>query len=221
MEAAGFEGLMRTLKIDDSRLASYDVDLATSYADLASLKGTIESQLTVLSGMLTSLAADMHTPLVRDGFPRSDIDVVGIRLVRVRIIRLQNDLKKVCERLAVAMGAVFASGATPTLNGHTDEKMIRQVVIDKEPPFAIATEVDPRGPAFAGGLRDQDLIVSVDGNITANNHNQLSAVAERVRSSQGSPVRLTVLRDGSPMDVSVLPSPWEGQGLLGCRLVLF
>lgn len=221
MEAAGFEGLMRTLNVDDSRLAPYDVNLDSSYAALATLKDKIESQLTVLSGMLSSLNADMRTPLVRDGFPRSDIDVVGIRLVRVRIIRLQNDLKNVCARLATAMEAVFASGASPTLNGHVNESGALEVIADKETPFAIVTEVDARGPAYAGGLRDQDLVVSVDGDITANNHNQLSAVATRVRSSQGTPIRLTILRNGNSMNVSVLPSPWVGQGLLGCRLVLF
>lgn len=36
----------------------------------------------------------MDTPLVdREGFPRADIDVAGVRTARVQVIRLRNDLK--------------------------------------------------------------------------------------------------------------------------------
>lgn len=42
----------------------------------------------------------MNTPLVlQDGFPRSDIDVVKIRNIRINIIRIRNDLSLIISEI--------------------------------------------------------------------------------------------------------------------------
>lgn len=225
MEEAGFRGLMSSLNIDDARLAPYDVEAEGLLLNgLVRLKAVIEDQLSLLGNMLDALSADMETPLTIDGFPRSDIDVVGIRLVRIRIIRGQNDLKEVMRRLGQEMEKVFASGngQVPQIKGVSVPRESKQVKAPSEPkPFAIATQVHPQGPAYTDGIRDQDMIVSVDGEIDASNQQQLGALARHVRNHENLPIRVSVVRGGTVAEIVVTPRTWSGPGIMGCRFVLF
>lgn len=72
-----------------------------SFEQLSLYRKQLDGDLTLLFSYLNdTLNADMNTPLLTgDGFPRADIDIIQIRLCRVKIIKLQNDYKWISETL--------------------------------------------------------------------------------------------------------------------------
>lgn len=74
---------------------------AMSFEELSKYRKELDDDLAFLFSYLkNTLHADMDTALLTgDGFPRSDIDVVQIRLCRVKIIKLQNDYRWISETL--------------------------------------------------------------------------------------------------------------------------
>lgn len=85
---------------------------------LMSEKTKVEGQLDDLIMVLESHNATMETPLVMpDGFPRADIDVHQVRIVRSQIIRLRNDLKKIMDDLQVALIEHHSKQAGNQTNG--------------------------------------------------------------------------------------------------------
>ena len=74
---------------------------AMSFEELSKYRKELDEDLSFLFSYLkNTLHADMDTPLLSgDGFPRSDIDIVQVRLCRVKIIKLQNDYKWISETL--------------------------------------------------------------------------------------------------------------------------
>lgn len=85
---------------------------------LISEKTKVEGQLDDLIMVLESHNATMETPLVMpDGFPRADIDVHQVRIVRSQIIRLRNDLKKIMDDLQVALIEHHSKQAGNQTNG--------------------------------------------------------------------------------------------------------
>ncbi|KAG7867712.1 hypothetical protein KL918_002309 [Ogataea parapolymorpha] len=91
---------MSVLNLDVVPSTEPDALASMDLAQLASLRSRIEAQIDTLHARLYAQNADMDTPLVSDdGFPRSDIDVVQIRLLRTQIIRLRNDWRLVSDAL--------------------------------------------------------------------------------------------------------------------------
>lgn len=94
----------------------------------------------------------MDTPLVdREGFPRSDIDVAGVRTARVQIIRLRNDLKDVSREMeglvhrGLPRGEEGANGA----GGEDEHMQDGEEEGDGVKPFAKVDAVAPGSPAEA------------------------------------------------------------------------
>ena len=87
--SGSFQGLMRSLNLDSEQFKEYDdIDFESlNFIQLSHVKDEIENQLNILFDLLRhKYNADMDTPLVTpDGFPRSDLDVVTIRLLRIRL----------------------------------------------------------------------------------------------------------------------------------------
>lgn len=83
------------------QIVSRDQLSNTSFEDLTTYRQQIDDDLTILFNHLQStLKCDMNTSLLTlDGYPRSDIDVVQVRLCRSKIIKLQNDYKWISETL--------------------------------------------------------------------------------------------------------------------------
>ncbi|KAL5240806.1 hypothetical protein ACI65C_008216 [Semiaphis heraclei] len=78
-------------------------------------KEKLEQQLKALGEVLESHRVDMDEPLVDDqDFPRNDIDVYQIRLLRGSIIRTRNDLKAIMDRIEKSLNAYF------TQSNHND-----------------------------------------------------------------------------------------------------
>lgn len=76
-----------------------------SFEELSNYRKQLDNDLLLLFNHLQNdLHSDMESNLITgDGFPRTDIDVVQVRLCRVKIIKLQNDYKWISETLLEKM----------------------------------------------------------------------------------------------------------------------
>ena len=104
-------------------------------------KDNIQAELETHYSILKSHDCTMSTPLLDSkGFPRGDIDIYAIRLSRVRIIELQNDMTKVMDDIKAALESLHSQQADdedePTASGDEDAK-----------PFARVDGVMPGSPA--------------------------------------------------------------------------
>lgn len=215
-----FHGLMKDLNLE-SRFGAYDTEFtALDFPALSALKVDLEAQLGILFDLLhNKYGVDMQTPLVRDGFPRSDIDVVSVRLIRVKIIRVRNDHKRVLLELEQKMIAHFqlqtTSGAD-TIVVDVQDSLDKPTSPLTNVPFALIQEVAYGSPAEACGLRNNDKLVRFD-DVTVTNHNRLQAIPSRVKADV--PVTVEVVRDDDLVELTLTPRVWAGRGVLGCRLV--
>ncbi|KAK6457600.1 putative 26S proteasome regulatory subunit [Scheffersomyces xylosifermentans] len=224
-----FRGLMKSLNLDETQFKSYRTDFALlDFQQLSTTKEDIESQLSILFDVLKNkYGADMNTKLVtRDGFPRSDIDVVSIRLIRVKVIRLRNDHKQILELLNDKLIEEFANRRAAEPQTDTNDVQTSQATESRQEvsrytvPFALVKDVADNGPAYTSGLRDGDKIIVFDEDIHAANHGKLANVVSRVRNSINKSVKVDVLRGTERLVLDLKPTPnWGGQGVLGCRLV--
>lgn len=207
-----FAGAMKALNLD---MAQPDILQLPhmNYLELAAVKRHIESSLeTLFDLLLHEYRFDETLPLVIDGFPRNDVDVVSIRLLRARIIKLRNDHKQVLHHIETQLAEKLAPGSTPE-NSQTNHP--RPVAV----PFALVKSVLPSSPSDKAGLRSGDQIVTFDGEINATNHEKLAAVGRRVQERKNKPLSVGLLRKGESVTLTLTPSDnWEGIGLLGCHI---
>ncbi|GAA6058041.1 hypothetical protein JCM3770_002935 [Rhodotorula araucariae] len=181
-------------------------------------RSTLEAQLDVYSAVLRANNIDMHAPLVDpEGFPRSDIDVAGVRTARVHILRLRNDLDAVLADLHQVVLRGLPRGPEPD-RASGDQRMQARDDAD-EAPFAQVDAVAPGSPADSAGIQRGDLVVAL-GTVTSANHDHLRAVAALVGRSEGATLPVVILRRGDRLELSLTPkSGWGGRGLLGCHIV--
>lgn len=211
-----FSGLMKSLNIDvqdynHTELAKLD------YLRLAEIKEEVELQLSSLFDTLKHRCnCDMDLPLVVDGFPRSDIDVLTVRLVRTKIIRLRNDHKCILHLIEEQLMKQL-QGGTDVNPGDSEEA---RAPVQKIIPFALVKSVVVSSPAERSGLKENDKIIVFGGDVHAGNHNKLTAVGNKVKSSVGKEIVVEVLRGSKKETLVLVPTTdWPGQGLLGCHIV--
>ena len=210
-------GIMRDLNIDS--LPHVDSFPSMSFEQLVSTKKLLDTRLYQLFDILLGeLRADMNTPLTVDGFPRSDIDVVGIRLVRVNIIRLRNDLLQVMQHIDKQLGEQLQKQVV------NESAEPQGAIRDEEPTqlFATVLSVDPKGPAAIAGLEEGDRVVMFK-NVTSSTEHKQDRVILAVRASIEGFLPVTVQRDtGSAthtLQLQLRPNDsWGGRGMLGCQV---
>ena len=137
----------------------------------------------MLSERLFVSQAEQNSPglngnlLDADGFPRSDIDIVQVRVQRNRLATLQTDYKTLTDNIEALLHVVLAKGessaasdrvdgargATPvgTSEGARLDTQRRERRAPLRVPFAVVDEVSPNGPAYVAGLLVGDKILAV------------------------------------------------------------
>lgn len=217
-----FKGIMKNLNIDYSLFKTYNTNFGElSLKELGTVKQEIEAQLNLLFDVLkTQYNANMQTPLLTpDGFPRNDVDVVGIRLVRVKIIRLRVEHKEVLTLLHEHLVSHFE-------NQTVDDNTEMEVDTPSEPlkethsiPFAAVQEVIEGSPAQVSGLKEGDKIILFD-DVNVGNHKKLADVLLKVRTNIDKAIRVEILRGSKNLTLELTPTNnWNGQGLLGCKII--
>lgn len=223
---SSFTGLMQTLNLDPIEFKEYkNINPRLTFQELEIIKQDIEKQLNILFDLLNhKYNCDMNTSLITsDGYPRNDIDVVSIRLIRVRIIRLKNDYKLILELIDDKMSQEFAQRQIDNPIGQDVEEEMNDSqsrrTIEYTIPFARVAEVVNGGPAFKAGLKENDEILLFDHDIHASNNNRLRNLVTRVKIGKTIPVEIK-RNQNEKVSLNLIPSDdWDGQGLLGCRLL--
>lgn len=80
-------------------------------------------------------------------------------------------------------------------------------------PFAIVDEIADSSPAVEDGLQLGDQIVKF-GNVEAGD-NLLQRLASVAQATQGCAIVVTVIRQGTVINLTMTPRTWSGRGLLG------
>lgn len=220
-----------------SKVESLTVD------ELMYLKNLIESTLSEHFDLLKNENADMNTSLVsEDGYPRDDIDVLQITLIRRNINFLRNDLRKMIDVLSIKLNSSFNNNN----NNNQQKKALKNtpkkaqesniIKIDDENnftiPFAILLEILPNSPIAKSGIKNNDKLISINNDIIVTNHDHLSKIklllSENGKEKEAEvPLYFKILRQDSDNnnDITyhyfrVIPTlNWENSnGLLGCKL---
>eukprot|EP00940_MAST-03C_sp_MAST-3C-sp2_P000898 g898.t1 len=160
-----------------------------------------------------------------EGFPRSDIDIHAIRIIRNERARMQTDHKIVMKQIeenlhklhsemahlramGVAEDTVSGKGrgnraTTEGASTKSSESATKSAatLIAEYRPFAEVKSVATDSPSYEAGMLVGDLIVRV-GTINTSNHRNLQAVGELVQSSINRAINVVVMRRHSESSVS-------------------
>lgn len=149
-------------------------------------KNDIEREIQSLSDILsTNDEVGLKGSLLdSEGFPRSDIDLVAVRMARNRIIRLNNDHRVVMTALEDALHQMHEILRQVGPNTGTDESVSfdHDAAPSIEPPqpvlvpFLLIDEVRPGSVAEQSGLEVNDLIAKF-GSVTACNFSSLKDIS--------------------------------------------
>jgi 26S proteasome non-ATPase regulatory subunit 9 len=152
------------------------------------------------------------------GFPRTDIDVLGVRTARHHILRLSNDHKALMAQMSDLLTRIHVQAAQEGLLPTPSSSTASDVLV----PFALVDGVAPESPAAESGLQRDDKILKV-GRVTHKTSSQpLQALSQLISQSEGASLPVTVERPGhnGPLELTLRPRKWDGgKGLLGCHIL--
>lgn len=112
---------------------------------------------------------------------------------------------------STAMDSGSNSQAVHDMSGGSISVM--DVDVDVSRPFAMVDEISEESPAAEDGLQLGDQIVKF-GNVEYGD-NLLPKLASEAQMNQNRPVSMTVMRQGTSINLTVTPRTWRGRGLLG------
>lgn len=201
-------------------------------------KEKIEQKINEQGKILETNHIGMNEPLVDgEGYPRNDIDVYQVRRARAQIICLQNDLKSLMKQIEQGLHKVHGEVAAQKQEHLGSTKQCPMDVDDEDGevsglnaaiearsrlntarPIAKVNVVSAGSPAEEAGIALRDEILEF-GTVNASNFRELSQIAAVVRSCENKVVPVKVRRDGTVVDIVLVPKVWSGRGLLGCNVV--
>ncbi|KAL7586133.1 hypothetical protein Lser_V15G37994 [Lactuca serriola] len=164
-----------------------------------------------------------------EGFPRSDLDIPVVRADRHKLAELRNDHKDTTDKIGHKIELLHSARVTPKSSTAMDSGSNSQAVhdmsggsisvmdvdVDVSRPFAMVDEISEESPAAEDGLQLGDQIVKF-GNVEYGD-NLLPKLASEAQMNQNRPVSMTVMRQGTSINLTVTPRTWRGRGLLGCN----
>ena len=109
--------------------------------------------------------------------------------------------------------------ATYTFNFFQDQS--QNVPMDlqgPDMPFARVDFINLGSPSQDAGLQSGDLIVEF-GTQNNSNFKNLMDIGNLVMNSENRPIRIKLVRNGTPMTLNLVPKKWSGKGLLGCKMI--
>uniref|UniRef100_A0A3Q0R1I8 26S proteasome non-ATPase regulatory subunit 9 n=1 Tax=Amphilophus citrinellus TaxID=61819 RepID=A0A3Q0R1I8_AMPCI len=183
-------------------------------------KDEIEEQIKAYYDVLQDQGVGIEDPLVdEEGYPRADVNLYQIRTARHNISCLQNDHKAIMAEIEEALHKLHAREKAKREQDEAEaqeEAMEHQVTLP--PPFARVDTVTEGSPASGAGLRVGDELIEF-GSVNTENFQKLQDIASVVQHSEGKPLRVSVIRAGQKVQMSLTPQRWSGRGLLGCNIV--
>ena len=182
--------------------------------ELMKQKDDLEEEIKALNQVLESQKVGMDDVLVdAEGFPRSDIDVYQVRHARSNIRAKGNDLISMVARIEKGLHSLHAQARETCEDG----KVMNKEQELPNSPFARVLVVLEGSPAETAGIKQGDLVTKF-GSVTKQNFKTLKNISDVGESSKGRSVEVVVIRDGSTRRLRMVPSNWDGMGLLGFKI---
>ncbi|KAI8458737.1 hypothetical protein BY996DRAFT_6831204, partial [Phakopsora pachyrhizi] len=200
------------------------------FESLNQRKLEIEREISDEYDFLRSDGIDLRESLIdSQGFPRNDTvsDLTTIRLSRVKLIRLKNDLRSTMDEISSILQLIIPPSQSNLNSSSSSSGLAVGVGLSKESnfrPFARVDVVFEGSPAEMTGLMVGDQIVRF-GELNAENHDRLGRLSKLVEENLDRELRLVWIRldeDGRRKILSkgLIPrSGWGGRGLIGCHVV--
>ncbi len=108
MEEEELSKLLANVKIDPSLTSRISQIDSFKLSELMVLKTDIETQLEAYFSVLEQQGIGMDSALVTpDGYPRSDVDVLQVTMIRKNVNMLKNDLNHLLQRSHVLLNQHF------------------------------------------------------------------------------------------------------------------
>ncbi|KNC79838.1 hypothetical protein SARC_07786 [Sphaeroforma arctica JP610] len=205
--------------------------------DLLQRKDEMEAELKGLHEALRAHGVGMSESLVdNEGFPRVDLEIHQIRILRNAIARSTTDIKQIMSDLEKAIhdlhseakitsaintqdGAGRTLRATADNNTHiTSQTEVTVSDMSALEPFLSVTSVAESSPADAAGLMKGDEILKM-GSANAQNFRSLQDISDLINNRENRGVDIAVLRNDERLQLYLTPKKWSGRGLLGCHIV--
>ncbi|CAG2056878.1 unnamed protein product [Timema podura] len=123
-----------------------------------------------------------------------------------------NDHKAIMKEIEQGMFSVFSQIDTASSTSNIDRTRTHTE------PIARVSMVYPNSPAEKAGIIADDLIIEF-GSVNAGNFKTLQDIGTVTHYSVGKNVKLFINRENRFITLSLTPSPWSGQGLLGCNIL--
>ncbi|KAM3589085.1 putative 26S proteasome regulatory subunit [Umbelopsis sp. WA50703] len=181
---------------------------------LIAKKDEIEAQIRELEATLRMQGnVGMDQPLIdREGFPRSDIDLVAVRTARHSIIELTNDHKDIMKQIEAAILGLHQDNRTSKSQAVSSGTTSQAAAPTRNEPFARVNAVAPDSSAKEAGLIKDDLIVRF-GTVHSGNHRMLQALSDVVK--EGATVPVVVKRNDEIITLTLTPKRAGSQYTLG------
>lgn len=173
-----------------------------------------------------------------EGFPIPGVDHYEIRRARNQLIRTQNDHKNMMLLIESEMISYFSAEKEKVkvekdnrIIIKEDNKHLVQVFEDDDNskvktnipkiPFCYIQSLLDNSPAYEAGFREGDAVINFGG-ITHVAGNPLEKISNVVKSNLNREVMVEVIHKNeiNPSKLKLVPKTWEGNGVLGCKLVI-
>lgn len=141
-----------------------------------------------------------------------------VRLARNKIICLQNDLKIVLQAIEEGLAKYFAENKDTPMDVATYASHNRSSTDSTSmAPFLRVNLVSENSPGHTAGVLVNDLITSF-GSINSKNFKDLNQIGGLVKNCVNQPIKMKIVRNGTPNEITLVPKEWNGQGLLGFKI---
>ncbi|CAI5650198.1 26S proteasome non-ATPase regulatory subunit 9 [Oreochromis niloticus] len=208
------------MKMTDENISGNSEITMGDVKNLIKKKDEIEEQIKAYYDVLQDQGVGVEDSLVdAEGYPRADVNLYQIRTARHNISCLQNDHKAIMAEIEEALHKLHAREKAKREQDEAEaqeEAMEHQVTLP--PPFARVDAVTEGSPACGAGLRVGDELIEF-GSVNTGNFQNLQNIASVVQHSEGKPLRVSVIRAGQKVQMSLTPQRWSGRGLLGCNII--
>ncbi|XP_031611254.1 26S proteasome non-ATPase regulatory subunit 9 [Oreochromis aureus] len=208
------------MKMTDGNISGNSEITMGDVKNLIKKKDEIEEQIKAYYDVLQDQGVGVEDSLVdAEGYPRADVNLYQIRTARHNISCLQNDHKAIMAEIEEALHKLHAREKAKREQDEAEaqeEAMEHQVTLP--PPFARVDAVTEGSPACGAGLRVGDELIEF-GSVNTGNFQNLQNIASVVQHSEGKPLRVSVIRAGQKVQMSLTPQRWSGRGLLGCNII--
>eukprot|EP00199_Chlamydomonas_sp_CCMP681_P006425 CAMPEP_0119108998 /NCGR_PEP_ID=MMETSP1180-20130426/16706_1 /TAXON_ID=3052 ORGANISM="Chlamydomonas cf sp, Strain CCMP681" /NCGR_SAMPLE_ID=MMETSP1180 /ASSEMBLY_ACC=CAM_ASM_000741 /LENGTH=199 /DNA_ID=CAMNT_0007094689 /DNA_START=102 /DNA_END=698 /DNA_ORIENTATION=- len=183
---------------------------------LIAQRDIMEQEIAIIASRLTAAgAAGINGSLLdAEGFPRSDVDVSGVRADRQQLIMRTNDHAALTQRIDQALVEIHAHGSSAHSSGALRLTPMNSGSVEKEAPpkpYAVIDELAEGSPAEAAGLLLGDLMCSFGGVKFIPDEPTTAAlclVTEVLAANEGLPVETIIQRNWDIMTLTLTPQKW-------------